>query len=159
MLRRGELSLILMASSSLPIIGWREWVALPELGLNRIKAKVDTGARSSALHAFNFEYFEREGQFWIRFKVQPYQKDLESTVMAEAMLLEERSIRSSNGQMETRPVIRTTIDLQSRWSIDLTLTDRRMMGFRCLLGREAIRQRFCVDPGRSFLYSPSPVSV
>lgn len=134
----------------LPVIGWREWVALPMLGVERIKAKVDTGARSSSLHAFDID-IQRPLDV-VRFKVHPLQGDSTVVLDCEAMLLEERWIKSSNGKREFRPVIRTTVSIaEESWPIDLTLTSRDAMGFRMLLGREGMRKRFVVDPGASFL--------
>jgi hypothetical protein len=138
----------------LPIIGWREQLALPELGIREVKAKIDTGARSSALHAFDVETFNSNGKRMVRFKVHPYQRDTYRTVMAEAELLDQRQVRNSGGQTQVRPVIETTVELNGdRWSIELTLTNRDVMGFRMLLGRQAVRRRFLVDAGRSFLCS------
>ena len=135
-----------------PAIGWREWLALPELGIAAIKAKVDTGARSSALHAFDLETFERMGKPMIRFKVHPLQRNAQYTVSSEAELLELRSVRSSGGHESFRAVILTVAELLGqRWPIELTLANRDMMGFRMLLGRQAVRQRFVVDPGKSYL--------
>lgn len=138
----------------LSIIGWREWLALPELGITQVKAKIDTGARSSALHAFDVETFKRHGKMMVRFKVHPYQRDPNHTMTAEAELLDKRHIRSSSGHAELRPVIETTVALGSKqWSIELTLTNRDVMGFRMLLGRQAVRQQFLVDAGRSFIHT------
>jgi hypothetical protein len=135
----------------LPVIGWREWLALPELGVARVKAKVDTGARSSALHAFDVTRFTRRGRAMVRFKVHPLQREAAPTIDAEAELIEERLVRSSSGRQELRPVIRTQLELMGQvWTIELTLADRDVMGFRMLLGRQAIRGRFVVDPGRSY---------
>lgn len=142
------------AKKQLPVIGWREWVDLPELGISRIKAKIDTGARSSALHAIYVESFQQDGQETIRFQVHPYQRDSHFTVCAQARLLEWRQVRNSGGDAQLRPVIRTILELGARqWSIDLTLTNRDVMGFRMLLGREALRKRFLVNPGHSYLLS------
>lgn len=138
----------------LPVIGWRERVALPELGIPEVKAKIDTGARSSALHAFDVHTFERDGVRMVRFKVHPYQRDTHRTVEAEAELLDEREVRSSGGHAQLRPVIQTAVALGGKcWSIELTLTNRDVMGFRMLLGRQAVRRRFLVDAGQSFLQS------
>lgn len=135
-------------------IGWREWIALPELGVKRIKVKVDTGARSSALHAFDVERFEVAGVPWVRFQIHPVQRDAHTTVAAEAPLVDERWVRSSSGRRTFRPVIRTRVRLGgSSWPIELTLVRRDLMGFRMLLGRRAIRNRFLVHPGRSYLAS------
>jgi len=143
-----------MASSGkqLPVIGWREWICLPEFGIEAIKVKVDTGARSSALHAFDIELFSRGGERMVHFKVHPLQRDSRQSVAAEAELIDERGVRNSGGQLELRPVIETTIELLGqKWQIELTLTNRDAMGFRMLLGRQALRRRFLVHSGRSFL--------
>lgn len=137
------------------IIGWRETLDLPELGIEGIKAKIDTGARSSALHAFDIHIVERNGTSKVHFQVHPYQKDTKQTIMAEADLIDHRQVKSSTGHAQFRPVIQTTVQLGGQlWSIELTLTNRDVMGFRMLLGRQAIRRRFLVDPGKSFLQSP-----
>jgi hypothetical protein len=141
----------------LPVIGWREWVDLPELKIAAIKAKIDTGARSSALHAFHLENFQRDGQEIVRFQVHPYQRNSHFTVSAEAELLEWRQVKNSGGDTQLRPVIQTTLELgNQQWAIELTLTNRDVMGFRMLLGREALRRRFLVDPARSYLLSHPP---
>ena len=141
-------------SKSLSIIGWRERVALPDLGISQIKAKIDTGARSSALHAFDVETFSRDGKTMVRFKVHPYQRDTHRTVSAEAELIDQRQVRNSGGHAQLRPVIQTMVELNGeRWLIELTLTNRDVMGFRMLLGRQAVRKRFLVDAGQSFVQS------
>lgn len=138
----------------LPIIGWREWLILPELGITHIKAKIDTGARSSALHAFDVHNFVENGQEMVRFKVHPQQKDTHHTIIAQAKLLEHREVRNSGGHAQVRPVIETMVNLGGeQWLIELTLTNRDVMGFRMLLGRQAVRQRFLVDPGKSYVQS------
>lgn len=136
----------------LPIIGWREWVQLPDLGIAKVKAKIDTGARSSSLHAYDLKYEMREGEQWVKFKVHPRQRSSASPVIAHAKILEFRKIRSSNGHVTKRPVILTTVDvLGEHWEIEVTLANRDAMGFRMLLGREAIRGRLLVDSGASYL--------
>ncbi len=140
------------APAELPTIGWREWVTMPHLGIRAIKAKVDTGARSSSLHALAVEKFHRHGKQMVRFRVHPMQRDTSRTVVAEAELLGERQVRSSGGHVSLRPVIQTEIELLGEsWNIELTLASRDTMGFRMLLGRQAVRGRFTIDPGRSFL--------
>lgn len=125
---------------------------MPDLGVKHIKAKIDTGARSSSLHAFDVEEFERDGSPWVRFHVFPLQHCDQTRLWTESPVSEYRDIRSSNGQLSLRPVIRTPVLLLGRtFRIDLTLADRSDMGFRMLLGREALRRRFLVDPGRSYL--------
>ena len=140
-----------------PVIGWREWVALPQLGIPSIKPKIDTGARSSSLHAVDVEEFSRGDKIFVRFRVHPNQRNSKGTVTAEAQVLEYRNVKSSSGQKSLRPVIVTEIEiLGQRWPIELTLADRDEMGFRMLLGREAIRGRFLVDAGSSF-YGGKPM--
>lgn len=140
-----------------PLIGWREWVGLPDLGVAHIKAKIDTGARSSSLHAFDVEEFERDGLPWVRFHVYPRQRCSQTRLWTEAPVADYRAIRSSNGQISFRPVIRTRVLILGRkYRIDLTLADRTEMGFRMLLGREAVRRRFVIDPGHSFLGGVPP---
>ncbi|MCM1981565.1 ATP-dependent zinc protease family protein [Lyngbya confervoides] len=141
-----------VAPSQLSVIGWREWVALPELGVPHIKAKIDTGARTSALHAFDVDFFEIQGRGMVRFTIHPQQRDTRETLVAQAPLLEHREVRNSGGQAQRRPVILTPVRLGDRtWTIELTLTNRDVMGFRMLLGRQAVRRQFLVDPGRSYL--------
>jgi hypothetical protein len=133
-------------------VGWREYLALPELGVRRIKAKIDTGARSSALHAFNVERFRRGGKILVRFAIHPLQRSHKKVVVAEAEMIDERVVRSSNGVHDLRPVIATTVELLGQaWPIELTLAARDAMGFRMLLGRQALIGRFLIDPGRSYV--------
>lgn len=135
-----------------PTIGWREWVALPGLGIPSIKVKVDTGARTSSLHAWDVEEQRRGSKRLVRFCVHPEQRNARHAKIVEAPLVEHRRVRSSNGQVQQRPVVLVEIELMGRrWPVELTLTNRDEMGFRMLLGRQAIRGRFLVDPGRSFL--------
>lgn len=146
MMLRGE-------SDALVVVGWREWVCLPDLGIATLKAKVDTGARTSALHAFGLERVEADATRGerIRFQVHPHQRDDAETVSAEADLVDERLVRSSSGVAELRPVVRTLIELGGEaFEAEFTLTDRALLGFRMLLGREALRRRFIVDPGCSY---------
>ncbi|MFU8802612.1 MAG: ATP-dependent zinc protease [Bradymonadaceae bacterium] len=135
-----------------PVIGWREWATLTDLGLPAIKAKVDTGARSSAIHAYEISTFERDGVHMVRFLVHPVQRNTRETVAIETPIHDEREVRSSTGHGQLRIVIRPLIKLfDESWPIDLTLTNRELMGFRMLLGREALRGRFLIDPSKSFL--------
>ena len=135
----------------LPVIGWREWVKLPDLGVGRIKVKVDTGARSSALHAFDVEEFTKDGETWVRFKIHPDQRNSKRTVNAEAKILDYRLVKNTGGKSTKRPVIITNVSLLGiTWPVELTLANRDEMGFRMLLGREAIRRRLLVDPGGSY---------
>lgn len=133
------------------MLGWREWVALPDLGVRSIKAKLDTGARTSSLHAFQMQRYVSDGKDMVRFEVHPVQRSRAATVVVEAPVVEERSVRDSGGRVEVRPVIETTLELAGhRWPIELTLTRRDAMGFRMLLGRQALRGRITVDPHVSF---------
>ena len=135
-----------------PTVGWREWAALPELGIAAIKVKVDTGARSSVLHAFDVVRHDDPAGAWVEFAVHPLQRDACATVRTRARLLDERWVRSSSGRRTFRPVIVTRLVLGgTSWPIELTLVRRDLMGFRMLVGREALRRRLVVDPGRSFL--------
>ena len=144
----------------LPIIGWREWLALPDLSIAAVKAKVDTGARSSALHAFDIEPFDRDGRSMVRFRVHPWQHNIEQTVAAEAEMIGERTVRNSGGLVTLRPVIVTSARLFGEcWPIEVTLIGRDAMGFRMLLGREAVRRRFLVDSSRSYLAGKRPPGV
>ena len=137
--------------SNVPIIGWREWVGLPEFGIKAIKVKVDTGARSSSLHAFDLHVFERGGVKWARFQIHPVQRKSVNEKVVEAKIIEFRSIRSSSGIAAMRPVIVTNVELFGvTWPVELTLASRDEMGFRMLLGREAFRHRFLVDAGKSY---------
>ncbi len=136
----------------LSVIGWREWLSFPDLGIPCIKAKIDTGARSSSLHAFDIEEFRRGKTTWLRFLVLPLQRSKDSRVLVEAPLVEYRIVRSSSGHQTCRPVIRTLIHCGDRcWETEITLSSRDEMGFRMLLGRQAIAQRFIVDSSRSFV--------
>jgi hypothetical protein len=138
------------------IIGWREWVKLPDLQINFIKAKIDTGARTSSLHAFDVETFRKHGVDYVRFKVHPDQRSTKKTVKAEAKVHEYRNVKSSTGHSAERPVIITDMILDGEtWPIELTLANRDEMGFRMLLGREGFRGRMLVDPGKSY-YSEKP---
>lgn len=137
--------------TDLPVIGWREWVGLPDFGIENIKAKVDSGARSSSLHAFDIESFTKGEEEWVRFKVHPVQRRSNSVVELEAKLLDSRPVRSSSGKADVRPVIETNITLLGvTWPVELTLANRDQMGFRMLLGRQAFRNRFLLDAGKSY---------
>jgi hypothetical protein len=133
-------------------VGWREWAALPDLGIPAIKVKLDTGARSSALHAFDIVRHEDDAGAWVEFGVHPLQRDRCTTVVCRARLIEDRWVRSSTGRRTFRPVIETSLLLGGQqWTIEVTLVRRDLMGFRMLVGREALRRRLVVDPGRSYL--------
>lgn len=133
------------------VLGWREWASLPDFGVDAIKVKLDTGARTSSLHAFDLTYFEGAGHRMVRFEVHPVQRSAENAVVVEAPVVDERWVRNSGGERELRPVIETTVCIGGRtWPIELTLTRRDEMGFRMLLGRQALKRKALVDPGRSF---------
>jgi len=138
--------------SDLTVLGWREWVGLPLLGLARIKAKVDTGARTSSLHAFEVQPFRKGTADWVRFRIHPkqYRRDLEVT--CEAAIVDQRTVTDSGGHEELRYVIETPVRIgDSTWPIEITLASRDDMRFRMLLGRTAVRGYAIVDPDHSFL--------
>jgi len=138
-----------------PVVGWREWVSLPEFGVETIKAKMDTGARTSTIHAKHIRRFQDRGQPMVQFTIHPIQRSTRQPVSAIAEVVDERNIRSSSGHAKRRPVIVTALELADhRWPIELTLANRSLMGFRLLLGRQALKGRFFIDAGRSFLLSP-----
>ena len=133
-------------------IGWREWVQLPELGVTEMKVKVDTGADSSSLHAFNIERFSRDDSEWVGFEIHPKQRSRKPAIICEALVMKERKVKNPGGRTELRPVIRTTLIVAGK-EIDamVNLTTRDEMSFRMLVGRRTIRKHFIVDPGRSYL--------
>ncbi|MGC5585541.1 ATP-dependent zinc protease [Ornithinimicrobium sp. W1679] len=133
------------------VVGWREWVRLDAVGVPWVKAKVDTGARTSSLHAFDLQPVSVDGRPWVRFDVHPWQAGPEDAVTVELPVHDERTVRSSSGHTETRYVVLLQLLLCGR-SVDaeVTLTDRDEMGFRMLVGREALVQGFLVDPALSY---------
>jgi len=147
------------AKTAKPIIGWREWVSLPQLGVDEIKAKVDTGARTSALHAWKIEPFEHDGAPWVRFQLHPVQSNNQIVIACEAAVVDRRAIRNTGGKQEMRYVIKTSVTLGNvSWPIEVTLTNRDKMGFRLLLGRTAVKNRFLINSGSSYLAAQTLVS-
>lgn len=133
------------------IIGWREWLTLPTLNIPGIKAKIDTGARTSALHAFFTERFNRDGQKMVRFGIHPLQNTISIETICEALIVDERIVTDSGGHSELRYVIRTEVSFKNRiWPVEVTLTNRDNMKFRMLLGRTALAGHFLVDAEASF---------
>lgn len=140
-------------------IGWREYIALPDLKVKGIKVKVDTGAATSALHAEDIFIFNEDGKKKVIFTIYPKQGNKTKKVHAEAELIEMRHVRSSTGHVTERPVIRTVVKIgeEEAYEIDITLVNRDIMGFRMLLGRKALKKKFLVHPGKSFLLTTNPV--
>lgn len=139
------------------VVGWREWIALPDLRISLIKTKIDTGARTSALHAFDIEPYKKNNKLRVRFKVHPRQRDNKTVASCEAEVWDQRWVRDSSGRRELRYVIITTLKVNgASWPIEISLTNRDEMGFRMLLGRTAINHHFIVDPSHSFLTKRRP---
>ncbi len=138
--------------ATLPLVGWREWVSLPELSIQKIKAKIDTGARTSALHAFSLRPFTENGKERITFDLHPMQHNIDHIITCTADIVDKREVTDSGGHTEERFVIKTPITIAGlTWPIEITLTERENMLFRMLLGRSALRKRFIVNPARSFV--------
>lgn len=139
------------------LAGWREWVQLPEIGIPWIKAKLDTGARTSSLHAYDITTFERDGADWVRFRVRPWQESTDDEVVVECPVHDRRRVRSSSGHVQVRFVVLMTVVLVGREVLaEVTLSNRDQMGFRMLIGREALRHGIDVASGRSFLGGRAP---
>lgn len=138
-------------------LGWREWVSLPDLGLPQIKAKVDTGARTSAIHAFALKTYDEGGLERVEFRMHPNQRDTDTVVVCDAAVVDKRVVTDSGGHKEERLVIETTLRIgDHEWSIEATLTARDDMLFRMLIGRTAMKGRFVVNPGRSYVVGKPP---
>lgn len=141
-----------MTTREQQLVGWREWVTLTDFSNTRIKAKVDTGAKTSALHAYYVTPFERNGQAWVRFGVHPLQGRTDNVIECEAPVKDRRQVTDSGGHREWRFVIETTVKLKDKaLTIEITLTDRENMRFRMLLGRSALRRGYVVDSSKSFV--------
>lgn len=141
-----------------PLLGWREILSIPTLGIKEIRAKVDTGARTSALHVTDLKMKKRGRTLFAYFRIHPKQKTKFPIIESKAKVVEFRRITSSNGISSERPVILVDIVLgQNKSQIELTLVNRDMMGYRMLLGRTAIKDRYLVDPGKSFLQTKRPI--
>lgn len=133
------------------VVGSEEWCAFPELGVPAIKARVDSGAKTSSIHAFNIQKFRRNGESWVSFEVHPLQHDRRTVIRCEKPVLDKRTVKSSSGIAETRYVIGTTMQVGHEiWDVEITLANRDSMGYRMLLGREAMSGRVLVDPALSF---------
>jgi hypothetical protein len=146
-----------MTDNDLLILGWREWVRLPDLDLPPIKAKVDTGARTSCLHAFAVQPFVENGQQRVEFQVHPKQRNTELLVTCTADVIDKRLVTDSGGHKEDRWVIQTTLSIgEHEWPIEMTLSPRDDMSFRMLLGRNAIKRLALVDSSRSYLIGQRP---
>lgn len=140
------------ANGDLILIGWREWVALPSLAPVSIKAKIDTGAKTSALHAFFIEPYAAKGVAMVRFLLHPFQRDTETVVECHAPVTDQRKVRDSGGHEELRYVVNSDFEIGGlKFNAELTLTDRDSMVFRMLLGRNALAHQFLVQSSASFL--------
>lgn len=132
------------------VIGKEEWCALPELGLPAIKARIDSGAKTSALHAFNIHSFQEDGKHYVHFDIHPVQNDRKTIQSCRGLVVDQRAVKSSSGEKERRYVIRTPLTLGGEsWDIEVTLTNRDSMGYRMLIGREAMTGRVLIDPDSS----------
>ncbi|MDI9256913.1 MULTISPECIES: 30S ribosomal protein S6--L-glutamate ligase [Flavobacterium] len=143
------------------ILGSEEWCSFPELGIPAIKARVDSGAKTSALHAINIAPFLKDSENWVKFDINPIQNNLKTVIHCEAKLIDKRIVKSSSGFREQRYVIQTNLKIGvDMWPIEMTLTNRDSMGFRMLLGREAMSGRILVDPEQKYLLGqPSSESL
>lgn len=134
------------------IVGSEEWCSLPTIGIPTIKARVDSGAKTSALHAINIKTFTKDHQEWVKFDINPIQNNAKALIHCEAQLVDQRIVKSSSGFREKRFVIQTYVSLgEKTWEIEVTLTNRDSMGYRMLLGREAMSGRVMVDPEQRFV--------
>ncbi len=133
------------------LVGNREWCALPALGIPAVKARIDSGAKTSSIHAFNIRKFRKKGELWVRFEIHPIQKNKKTSIHCEAPVIDERKVKSSSGHSEKRFVIATPLQLGTEsWEIELTLSNRDAMGYRMLLGRQAMNGRILIDPEHGY---------
>lgn len=131
------------------LIGWQEWCTLPKIHIPAIKAKIDTGAKTSALHASDIRPFYRHGSPFVHFIVHPIQRSLKFETPCTALVIDQRQVMNSGGYKELRYVIMTTMTLgKLTWNVEITLTNRDPMTFRMLLGRDALKEHMIIDPGR-----------
>jgi len=143
----------------LPIVGWREWVSLPDFGIARIKAKIDTGARSSALHAETIEPYLKNGEHWLKFTVAAEQKNNTNVIECHAPIKDRRKVSDSGGHLQRRYVIETPVLFGEQLiPIEITLTNRDSMRFRMLLGRTAMNKHFLINPSASYLLGKSLIN-
>ena len=141
---------------SLPVIGWREWLSLPDLGIPAIKAKIDTGARTSALHTHDYDIFQRDGEDWVTFHLHPLKRS-STEYTCTTKVVDYRTVSDSGGHTERRPFIHTTARIGPHaWDVTLSLTNRESMLFRMLLGRTALESQFLVDVSTSYLVGQRP---
>lgn len=139
-------------TQDLILVGWREWVTLPDLGIYKIKAKIDTGAKTSCLHAFEINDYIEDGQPKVRFKIHPLQYSTQEVITCFANVIDYRTVTDSGGHSEKRFVIETSLVMNGlTWPIEMTLTNREDMRFRMLIGRTAMRKRIIVNPSQSFM--------
>ena len=132
-------------------LGWREYVDFPEFGISGVKAKIDTGAKTSCIHAFSVETFDKDDEVWVRFGVHPTQGDRVTEVWCEAPVVDYREVTDSGGHNEMRYVIATQLIIGEHvFETEVTLANRDSMRYRMLLGRRAMRGRFTVNPGVSY---------
>lgn len=134
------------------IVGCVERCALPDIGIGAIEVRIDTGAKTSSLHADNLEEFTKSDEAWVRYEIHPNVHNVDEVVVCESKIIRKPRVRSSNGQIERRYLIKTTLVLGTQqWEIDLTLTDRTLMKYPMLLGRQGMGDKILVDPSRAFL--------
>lgn len=142
------------------LIGWREWATLPDLGIDCIEVKADTGARTSALHAMGITSTKIDGEEWVEFELENKDSSTDSAISTKARVIDHRTVRDSGGHEETRVVITTNLRMGGEeWPIELTLTDRKAMGFRMLLGRTAMAGHFYVDAMEKFILDHTPTKA